>query len=82
MLLFFLLKTSIWGGTITMSSEDVWMVNKIVKICLMVLNIKKMQPETLKNHYIPARTAEIKIQYQVLKNVEQIKHSYIARGNV
>ena len=26
-----------------------------------------MQPETLENHYIPAKIAEIKIQYQVLK---------------
>ena len=43
------------------------MVNKIVKRCSMVLNIKIMQPETLKNHYLPAKPAEIKIQYQVLK---------------
>ena len=49
------------------SEEDIWMVNKIVKRCSMVLNTKKMQPETLENHYIPAKIAEIKIQYQVLK---------------
>ena len=49
------------------SKEDIRMVNKIVKRFSMVLNIKIMQPETLKNHHIPAKPAEIKIQCQVWK---------------
>ena len=41
-----------------------------------------MQPETLKNHYIPAKPAEIKIQYQVLKKCGANKTFHIDRGSV